>query len=119
MLNLVLTKARLKQKSEQRTIFLYKNLKEDIWDKFSNEVNSRLGLYLATHHPSISSLSALSLDKLWHALKRSILGSAIDSLPFQHVSNTHHHKYPSELTMLIAINKFLDRLLFKLTTSRP
>ncbi|GBC13878.1 hypothetical protein GLOIN_2v1770668 [Rhizophagus irregularis DAOM 181602=DAOM 197198] len=44
---------------------------------------------------------------------------AIDSLPFQHVSNTHYHKYPPELTMLIAINKFLDRLLFKLTTSRP
>ncbi|GET57893.1 reverse transcriptase family protein [Rhizophagus irregularis DAOM 181602=DAOM 197198] len=114
-----LAKARLKQKSEQRTIFLYKNLKEDTWDKFSNEVNSRLELYLTTHHPSISSLSVLSLDKLWHALKRSILGGAIDSLPFQHVSNTHHHKYPPELTMLIAINKFLDRLLFKLTTSRP
>ncbi|GBC53452.2 RNA-directed DNA polymerase from mobile element jockey-like [Rhizophagus irregularis DAOM 181602=DAOM 197198] len=87
--------------------------------KFSIEVNSRLELYLTTHHPSISSLSALSLDKLWHALKRSILGGAIDSLPFQHVSNTHHHKHPPELTMLIAINKFLDRLLFKLTTSRP
>ncbi|GET54732.1 RNA-directed DNA polymerase from mobile element jockey-like [Rhizophagus irregularis DAOM 181602=DAOM 197198] len=115
----ILSKARLKQKSEQRTIFLYKNLKDDTWDKFSNEVNSRLELYLTTHHPSVSSLSALSLDKLWHALKRSILGGAIDSLPFQHVSNTHHHKYPPELTMLIAVNKFLDRLLFKLTTSRP
>ncbi|PKB94993.1 hypothetical protein RhiirA5_437603, partial [Rhizophagus irregularis] len=112
------TKARLKQKSEKRTIFLYKNIKEDTWDIFSDEVNSRLELYLATHHPSIFSLSALSLDKLWHALKRSILGGAIESLPFQHVSNTHHHKYPPELTMLIAINKFLDRLLFKLTTSR-
>ncbi|GET52544.1 RNA-directed DNA polymerase from mobile element jockey-like [Rhizophagus irregularis DAOM 181602=DAOM 197198] len=88
------------------------------WDTFSNEVNSRLELYLATHHPSVSSLLALFLDKLWHALKRSILGGAIDSLPFQHVSNTHHHKYSPELTMLIAINKFLDRLLFKLTTSR-
>ncbi|GBC53526.2 hypothetical protein RIR_jg19251.t1 [Rhizophagus irregularis DAOM 181602=DAOM 197198] len=115
----LLSKARLKQKSEQRTIFLYKYLKDDTWDKFSNEVNSRLELYLTTHHPSISSISALSLDKLWHALKRSILGGAIDSLPFQHVSNTHHHKYSPELTMLIAINKFLDRLLFKLTTSRP
>ncbi|GBC18419.1 hypothetical protein GLOIN_2v1785090 [Rhizophagus irregularis DAOM 181602=DAOM 197198] len=115
----ILSKARLKQKSEQRTIFLYKNLKDDTWDKFSNEVNSRLELYLTTHHPSVSSLSALSLDKLWHALKRSILSGAIDSLPFQHVSNTHHHKYPPELTMLIAVNKFLDRLLFKLTTSRP
>ncbi|GET62840.1 hypothetical protein GLOIN_2v1770668 [Rhizophagus irregularis DAOM 181602=DAOM 197198] len=113
-----LAKARLKQKSEQRTIFLYKNLTEDTWDTFSNEVNSRLELYLTTHHSSISSLSALSLDKLWHALKRSILGGAIDSLPFQHVSNTHHHKYSPELTKLIAINKFLDRLLFKLTTSR-
>ncbi|GBC19651.1 hypothetical protein RIR_jg41913.t1 [Rhizophagus irregularis DAOM 181602=DAOM 197198] len=113
-----LAKARLKQKSEQRTIFLYKNLKEDTWDTFSNEVNSRLELYLATHHPSVSSLSAISLDKLWHAFKRSILGGAIDSLPFQHVSNTHHYKYSPELTMLIAINKFLDRLLFKLTTSR-
>ncbi|GET52559.1 RNA-directed DNA polymerase from mobile element jockey-like [Rhizophagus irregularis DAOM 181602=DAOM 197198] len=115
----ILSKAQLKQKSEQRTIFLYKNLKDDTWNKFSNEVNSRLELYLTTHHPSVSSLSALSLDKLWHALKRSILGGAIDSLPFQHVSNTHHHKYPPELTMLIAVNKFLDRLLFKLTTSRP
>ncbi|GBC14859.1 RNA-directed DNA polymerase from mobile element jockey-like [Rhizophagus irregularis DAOM 181602=DAOM 197198] len=115
----ILSKARLKQKSEQRTIFLYKNLKDAVWETFFNEVNSRLELYLTTHHPSISSLSALSLDKLWHALKRSILGGAIDSLPFQHVSNTHHHKYPPELTMLIAINKFLDRLLFKLTTSRP
>ncbi|PKC55518.1 hypothetical protein RhiirA1_475464 [Rhizophagus irregularis] len=92
---------------------------KDTWDTFSNEVNSRLELYLATHHPSISSLLALPLDKLWHALKRSILGGAIVSLPFQHVSNTYHYKYPSELTMLIAINKFLDRLLFKLTTSRP
>ncbi|PKB97396.1 hypothetical protein RhiirA5_384689, partial [Rhizophagus irregularis] len=114
----ILAKARLKQKSEQRTIFLYKNLTDATWDTFSNEVNSRLELYLTTHHPSISSLSILSLDKLWHALKRSILGGAIDSLPFQHVSNTHHHKYSPELTMLIAINKFLDRLLFKLTTSR-
>ncbi|GET52393.1 RNA-directed DNA polymerase from mobile element jockey-like [Rhizophagus irregularis DAOM 181602=DAOM 197198] len=103
----------------RRTIFLYKNLKDDIWDVFSNEVNSRLEFYLATHHPSISLLSALPLDKLWHALKRSILDGAIDSLPFQHVSNTHHHKYPPELTMLIAINKFLDRLLFKLITSQP
>ncbi|GET52040.1 hypothetical protein GLOIN_2v1782587 [Rhizophagus irregularis DAOM 181602=DAOM 197198] len=33
-----LAKARLKQKSEQRTIFLYKNLNDDIWDKFSNEI---------------------------------------------------------------------------------
>ncbi|PKK40832.1 hypothetical protein RhiirC2_805274, partial [Rhizophagus irregularis] len=32
-----LSKARLKQKSEQHTIFLYKNLKEDTWDTFSNE----------------------------------------------------------------------------------
>ncbi|GET56640.1 hypothetical protein RIR_jg38275.t1 [Rhizophagus irregularis DAOM 181602=DAOM 197198] len=31
---------------------------------------------------------ALSLDKLWHALKRSILGGAIDSLPFQHYNTT-------------------------------
>ncbi|CAB5381917.1 unnamed protein product [Rhizophagus irregularis] len=113
-----LSKARLKQKSEQRTIFLYKNINEDTWDTFSYEVNSRLELYLTIHHPSIFSLSTLSLDKLWHALKRSILGGAIDSLPFQHVSNTHHHKYSPELTRLIAINKFLDRLLFKLTTSR-
>ncbi|GET55636.1 hypothetical protein RIR_jg42585.t1 [Rhizophagus irregularis DAOM 181602=DAOM 197198] len=59
-----LAKARLKQKSEQRTIFLYKELKDDTWDKFSIEVNSRLELYLTTHHPSITSLSALSLDKL-------------------------------------------------------
>ncbi|EXX66068.1 hypothetical protein RirG_127400 [Rhizophagus irregularis DAOM 197198w] len=36
---------------------------------------------MTTYHPSIS---ALLLDKLWHALKRSILGGAIDSLPFQH-----------------------------------
>ncbi|PKK57730.1 hypothetical protein RhiirC2_797529, partial [Rhizophagus irregularis] len=113
-----LAKARLKQKSEQRTIFLYKNLNDDIWDKFSVEVNSRLEVYLSTHYPSISSLPVLPLDKLWHALKRSILGSAINSLPFQHVSNTHYHKYFPELTKLIAINKFLDRLLFKLTTSR-
>ncbi|GET60066.1 hypothetical protein GLOIN_2v1785090 [Rhizophagus irregularis DAOM 181602=DAOM 197198] len=81
-----LAKARLKQKSEQRTIFLYKNLKEDTWDTFSNEVNSRLELYLATHHPSVSSLSALSLNKLWHALKRSILGGAIDSTCIQYSS---------------------------------
>ncbi|EXX62271.1 hypothetical protein RIR_jg35635.t1 [Rhizophagus irregularis DAOM 181602=DAOM 197198] len=59
-----LAKARLKQKSEQRTIFLYKNLKDDIWNAFSNEINSRLELYLATHHPSISSLSVLPVDKL-------------------------------------------------------
>ncbi|PKB94411.1 hypothetical protein RhiirA5_386670, partial [Rhizophagus irregularis] len=113
------SQSQIKTKKRTTHHFLYKNLKEDTWDTFSNEVNSRLELYLATHHPSISSLLALSLDKLWHALKHSILGGAIVSLPFQHVSNTYHHKYPPELTMLIAINKFLNRLLFKLTTSRP
>ncbi|GET59640.1 hypothetical protein GLOIN_2v1785090 [Rhizophagus irregularis DAOM 181602=DAOM 197198] len=59
-----LAKARLKQKSEQRTIFLYKNLKDDTWDKFSIEVNSRLEFRPAQISQMINSLSTqLSLLK--------------------------------------------------------
>ncbi|EXX58587.1 Tbingi protein [Rhizophagus irregularis DAOM 181602=DAOM 197198] len=53
---------------------------------------------------------------MWHALKAAILSAAIDTLPFQKVSNTHRHSYSPELTKLIAINKFLDRFLYRLTT---
>ncbi|PKB94476.1 hypothetical protein RhiirA5_438670, partial [Rhizophagus irregularis] len=60
--------------------------------------------------------SSLSLDRMWHALKAAILSAAIETLPFQKVSNTHRHSYSPELTKLIAINKFLDCLLYRLTT---
>ncbi|EXX52504.1 hypothetical protein RirG_252520 [Rhizophagus irregularis DAOM 197198w] len=56
---------------------------------------------------------------MWHALKAAILSAAIETLPFQKVSNTHRHSYSPELTKLIAINKFLDRILYRLTTRHP
>ncbi|PKY25262.1 hypothetical protein RhiirB3_527782 [Rhizophagus irregularis] len=54
-----------------------------------------------------------------HALKAAILSAAIATLPFCKVSNTYRHSYSPELTKLIAINKFLDRLLYRLTTRHP
>ncbi|CAB4420691.1 unnamed protein product [Rhizophagus irregularis] len=88
--------------------------------KFSLEVNSRLHLDSAISSPYADfDFSRFSLDKLWHTLKRIILGAAIEYLPTKTVSNTYRHSYPPDLTKLIAINKFLDKLLFRLTTSRP
>ncbi|CAB4431626.1 unnamed protein product [Rhizophagus irregularis] len=88
-----LAKSRLKQKKEGRVIFTGPYVDFDF--------------------------SRLSLDKLWHTLKRIILRAAIEHLPTKTVSNTFRHSYPPDLTKLIAINKFLDKLLFRLTTSRP
>ncbi|CAB4416191.1 unnamed protein product [Rhizophagus irregularis] len=115
-----LAKSRLKQKKEERVIFTYNFTNEDQWMKFSSHVNSSLQLDLDISGPYADfDLSKLSLDKLWHTLKRIILGAAIEHLPKKTVSNTYRHSYPPDLTKLIAINKFLDKLLFRLTTLRP
>ncbi|CAB4413040.1 unnamed protein product [Rhizophagus irregularis] len=116
----ILAKSRLKQKKEGRVIFTYNSANEDQWTNFSSEVNSRLYLDFNISGPYADfDFSRLSLDKLWHTLKRIILGAAIEHLPKKTVSNTFRHSYPLDLTKLIAINKFLDKLLFRLTTSRP
>ncbi|CAB4413084.1 unnamed protein product [Rhizophagus irregularis] len=115
-----LAKSRLKQKKEGRVIFTYNSANEDQWTNFSSEVNSRLYLDFNISGPYADfDFSRLSLDKLWHTLKRIILGAAIEHLPKKTVSNTFRHSYPPDLTKLIAINKFLDKILFRLTTSRP
>ncbi|PKY55535.1 DNase I-like protein [Rhizophagus irregularis] len=117
----ILAKSRLKQKKELRTIFTYSSISDKQWDDFTKQADDILKTYLDKQYPSridFSSLSTLSLDRLWHALKVAIFGSAVQSLPHQHVSNTHHHSYSPELTRLIAINKFLDRFLYRLTTHR-
>ncbi|CAB4377281.1 unnamed protein product [Rhizophagus irregularis] len=114
----ILAKSRLKQKKEMRTIFSYTSTSVEQWSNFTTEVDDSLGVYLdKQYHPSFD-FSSLSLDRMWHALKAAILSAAIDTLPFQKVSNTHRHSYSPELTKLIAINKFLDRLLYRLTTRR-
>ncbi|CAB4409418.1 unnamed protein product [Rhizophagus irregularis] len=116
----ILAKSRLKQKKEGRVIFAYNSANEDQWINFSSEVNSHLYLDFNISGPYADfDFSRLSLDKLWHSLKRVILGAAIEYLPKKTVSNTFRHSYPPDLTKLIAINKFLDKLLFRLTTSRP
>ncbi|GBC19763.2 reverse transcriptase family protein [Rhizophagus irregularis DAOM 181602=DAOM 197198] len=87
--------------------------------KQKKETHDSLGVYLdKQYHPNFD-FSSLSLDRMWHALKATILSAAIETLPFQKVSNTHRHSYSPELTKLIAINKFLDRFLYCLTTRRP
>ncbi|CAB4407435.1 unnamed protein product [Rhizophagus irregularis] len=114
-----LAKSRLKQKKEGRIIFTYNSANEEQWTNFSFEVNSRLYLDFNISGPYADfDFSRLSLDKLWHTLKRIILGAAIEYLPKKTVSNTFRHSYPPDLTKLIAVNKFLDKLLFRLTTSR-
>ncbi|CAB4415499.1 unnamed protein product [Rhizophagus irregularis] len=116
----ILAKSRFKQKKEGRVIFTYNSVNDDQWINFSSEVNSRLYLDFNISGPYADfDFSRLSLDKLWHTLKRIILGAAIEHLPKKTVSNTFRHSYPPDLTKLIAINKFLDKLLFRLTTSRP
>ncbi|GET59018.1 reverse transcriptase family protein [Rhizophagus irregularis DAOM 181602=DAOM 197198] len=88
------------------------------WNNFTTEVDDSLGVYLdRQYHPNFD-FSSLSLDRMWHALKAAIISAAIETLPFQKVSNTHRHSYSPELTKLIAINKFLDRFLYRLTTRR-
>ncbi|GET56141.1 RNA-directed DNA polymerase from mobile element jockey-like [Rhizophagus irregularis DAOM 181602=DAOM 197198] len=115
----ILAKSRLKQKKEMRTIFSYTSTSAEQWIKFTAEVDDSLGVYLdRQYHPSFD-FSSLFLDRMWHALKAAILSAAIETLPFQKVSNTHRHLYSPELTKLIAINKFLDRFLYRLTTRRP
>ncbi|CAB4416056.1 unnamed protein product [Rhizophagus irregularis] len=105
---------------EGRIIYTYNSTNEEQWTNFSSEINSRLRLDFDISGPYIDfDFSRLSLDKLWHTLKRIILGAAIEHLPKKTVSNTFRHSYPPDLTKLIAINKFLDKLLFRLTTSRP
>ncbi|GBC12847.1 reverse transcriptase family protein [Rhizophagus irregularis DAOM 181602=DAOM 197198] len=88
------------------------------WNNFTTEVDDSLGVYLdRQYHPNFD-FSSISLDRMWHALKAAIISAAIETLPFQKVSNTHRHSYSPELTKLIAINKFLDRFLYRLTTRR-
>ncbi|GBC30343.2 RNA-directed DNA polymerase from mobile element jockey-like [Rhizophagus irregularis DAOM 181602=DAOM 197198] len=114
----ILAKSRLKQKQELRTIFSYASTSVEQWNNFTTEVDDSLGVYLdRQYHPNFD-FSSLSLDRMWHALKAAIISAAIETLPFQKVSNTHRHSYSPELTKLIAINKFLDRFLYRLTTRR-
>jgi len=118
----ILAKSRLKQKKELRTVFTYSSVSDKQWNEFSEKADDILKTYLDKQYPSridFSSFSTLSLDRLWHALKAAIFGSAVQTLPHQHVSNTHRHSYSPELTKLIAINKFFDRFLYRLTTRRP
>ncbi|EXX58468.1 hypothetical protein RirG_197720 [Rhizophagus irregularis DAOM 197198w] len=101
-----------------RTIFSYTSTSTEQWNNFTAEVDDSLGVYLDRQYSSRLDFSSLSLDRMWHALKAAILSAAIETLPFQKVSNTHRHSYSPELTKLIAINKFLDRFLYRLTTRR-
>ncbi|EXX58615.1 hypothetical protein RIR_jg9104.t1 [Rhizophagus irregularis DAOM 181602=DAOM 197198] len=112
----ILAKSRLKQKKEMRTIFSYASTSIEQWNNFTTEVDDSLGVYLDRQYNSRLDYSSLSLDRMWHALKAAIISAAIETLPFHKVSNTHRHSYSPELTMLIAINKFLDRFLYHLTT---
>ncbi|GBC25651.2 hypothetical protein RIR_jg41468.t1 [Rhizophagus irregularis DAOM 181602=DAOM 197198] len=115
----ILAKSRLKQKKEMRTIFSYASTSVEQWNNFTTEVDDSLGVYLDRQYRPNFDFSSLSLDRMWHALKAAILSAAIERLPFQKVSNTHRHLYSPELTKLIAINKFLDHFLYRLTTRRP
>ncbi|PKB92067.1 hypothetical protein RhiirA5_446187, partial [Rhizophagus irregularis] len=99
-----------------RTIFSYTSTSIEQWNNFTTEVDDSLGVYLDRQYNSRLDYSSLSLDRMWHALKAAIISAAIETLPFHKVSNTHRHSYSPELTMLIAINKFLDRFLYHLTT---
>ncbi|GBC34802.2 hypothetical protein RIR_jg36133.t1 [Rhizophagus irregularis DAOM 181602=DAOM 197198] len=76
--------------------------------KQKKEMHDSLRVYLDKQYHTNFDFSSLSLDRMWHALKAAILSAAIETLPFQKVSNTHRHSYSPELTKLIAINKFLD-----------
>ncbi|PKC71172.1 hypothetical protein RhiirA1_390780, partial [Rhizophagus irregularis] len=115
----ILAKSRLKQKKEMRTVFSYTSTSEEQWKKFTTEVDDSLGVYLNKQYTTRSDFSSLSLDRMWHALKAAIFSAAIETLPFHKVSNTHRSTYSPELSKLIAINKFLDRFLYRLTTRRP
>ncbi|GET56194.1 RNA-directed DNA polymerase from mobile element jockey-like [Rhizophagus irregularis DAOM 181602=DAOM 197198] len=115
----ILAKSRLKQKKELRTIFSYASTSVEQWNNFTTEVDDSLGVYLDRQYYLNFDFSSLSLDRMWHALKAAIIGAAIETLPFHKVSNTRRHSYSPELTKLIAINKFLDRFLYRLTTHHP
>ncbi|GBC30120.2 reverse transcriptase family protein [Rhizophagus irregularis DAOM 181602=DAOM 197198] len=92
----ILAKSRLKQKKEMRTIFSYASTSVEQWNNFTVEVDDSLGVYLDRQYRPNFDFSSLSLD----------------------LSNTRRHSYSPELTKLIAINKFLDRFLYRLTTRR-
>ncbi|PKK62112.1 hypothetical protein RhiirC2_790844 [Rhizophagus irregularis] len=106
------------QKKELRTIIAYFSTSEEQWNNFTEQVDDSLGIYLDKHYNSHVNFSFLSLDRMWHALKAAIFSTAIDTLPFHKVSNTHRHSYFPELSKLIAVNKFLDHFLYRLTTYR-
>ncbi|GBC41916.2 reverse transcriptase family protein [Rhizophagus irregularis DAOM 181602=DAOM 197198] len=108
----ILAKSHLKQKKEGRVVFTYNFTTDAHWTAFSSDVSSCLQLDFNISGPYTDfDFSKLFLDKLWHTLKCVILGAAIKHLPKKNVSNTYRHSYPSDLTKLIAINKFLDKLL--------
>ena len=114
-----LAKSRLKQKQERRSIFTYDSTSDQQWTKFSFHANAGFQLDNNISGPYVDfDFSKSSLNQLWHTFKRIIIGAAIEHLPQKKVSNIHRHSYPPDLTKLIAINKFLDRILFSLTTSR-
>ncbi|PKK65461.1 DNase I-like protein [Rhizophagus irregularis] len=85
----ILARSRLKQKKEMRTIFTYTFTLVEQWINFAIEVDDSLGVYLDKQYHSGFDFSSLSLDHMWHALKAAILSAAVETLPFQKVSNTH------------------------------
>ncbi|EXX78900.1 hypothetical protein RirG_010770 [Rhizophagus irregularis DAOM 197198w] len=102
-----------------RTVFSYTSTSEEQWMKFATEVDDSLGVYLNKQYTTCSDFSSLSLDRMWYALKAAIFSAAIETLSFHKVSNTHRSTYSPELSKLIAINKFLDRFLYRFTTRHP
>ncbi|CAB4406111.1 unnamed protein product [Rhizophagus irregularis] len=76
----ILAKSRLKQKKELRTIFTYSSISTKQWKDFTEKADDILKTYLDKQYSSqidFSSFSSLSLDRLWHALKAAIFGSAV------------------------------------------
>lgn len=99
-------------------MFSYLSISENQWKEFTETADDILDLHLTTLFSSCKDFSTFPLDRMWYVLKDAIFNSAVQSLPHQHVSNTYRHSYSPDLTKLIAINKFLDRFLFRLTTQR-
>ncbi|PKC12675.1 hypothetical protein RhiirA5_411520 [Rhizophagus irregularis] len=114
----ILAKSRLKQKKELCTIIAYSSTSKEQWNNFTEQVDDSFGIYLDKHYNSRVDFSFFSLDRMWHALKAAIFSTAIDTLPFHKVSNAHRHSYFPEPLKLIAVNKFLDHFLYRLTTYR-
>ena len=88
-------RATVRQKDQGRTIFITKNMTNDLWNKFKEQMD--INLYSDT---SIS--DSLSINNQWFNLKRAIKLAAYEYIPKKKVMKHDQPKYPEEINAIMA-----------------